>query len=327
MIEFITPGPLASVQDLGRHGYRNIGVGTSGAMDGRALRIVNLLVGNDQGAAGVEFTFGDFEFVASEDVDIAIGGADASVSIDGQPVPSWWAQTLRQGQHVSAGVSASGMRIYLALGGGIDVPEIMGARATELKGGFGGLEGRMLRPGDRLRALVPRQGAAISGFGLSNRAHPELFAEDGADTELRFVPAAEWADYDEHNRQLFLQSRWTVSFDSNRIGSRLEGPQIVPRHRRELLSHGILPGTIQLPPSGQPVIQLQEGNTCGGYPKLGAVIAADLSRFAQVPLGESIRFKVCTPADARAANALEQERIRTIAHQADLARGRASSAS
>ena len=313
MIEIVNPGPLASIQDLGRTGLRSIGVGSSGAMDARALRIANRMIGNDDAAAGIEFTYGDFEIRFSESVDIAISGAAAEMFIDDVAIPRWWAQTVHAGQCLKAGFSESGMRIYLSVGGGIDVPVVMGACATDLKGGFGGLDGRMLQAGDRLKARRPRLGAEITGFGLSKAHHPGLFADGPQERVVRFVPAAEWDDYDDANQRLFMETDWTVSYDSNRNGSRLEGPQLVPMHQRELLSHGILPGTIQLPPSGQPVVQLQEANTCGGYPKLGALIAADLHRFAQVPLGETVRFKAVTLDEARAADAVEEHRIRAIA--------------
>ncbi|MBT9386182.1 biotin-dependent carboxyltransferase family protein [Pseudooceanicola sp. CBS1P-1] len=310
MIRIHSPGLGASVQDLGRSGWRAIGVGSAGAMDARALRIANALLSNPETAAGIEFTLGGFEIEAETDCDICLAGPEAQVTVDGQRQPRWWVRTLRRGQRLRAGHARDGMRIYLAVGGGLDLPEVMGARATDLKGGFGGLEGRMLRAGDRLKALRPRLGASELGFGPSPRAFPDLW--DAPQTPLRFIPGAEWDDHDADSQALFTGTDWTLSPQSNRIGYRLDGPVMTPRIRRELLSHGILPGTIQLPPSGQPVIQMLDANTAGGYPKLGAVIAADLPRLAQAPLGRALRFAPCSPAEARAAKAEEARMIDTL---------------
>lgn len=310
MIEIRSPGLGAMVQDLGRPGLRAIGVGSCGAMDARALRIANGMLGNPEGAAAVEFTLGGFDVEAREEVDICLAGAEAGVTLDGRPLPRWWVQTLRTGQRLRAGHSRSGMRIYLALGGGLDLPAVLGSRSTDLKGGFGGLEGRLLRPGDRLGAVVPRRSDRVHGFGLSPRAWPELWSSQ--DPVLRFVPGAEWGDYDAGNQALFLGTRWTISPDSNRIGYRLTGPAIVPRERRELLSHGILPGTIQLPPSGQPVVQFADANTAGGYPTLGVVIEADLPVLAQVPLGGTVRFARVSVPEAQAALREQAARISAV---------------
>ncbi|WP_412508797.1 biotin-dependent carboxyltransferase family protein [Roseovarius sp. SYSU LYC5161] len=320
MIRIVTAGPLASVQDLGRRGYRSLGVGTAGAMDLRALRAVNALVGNDEGAAAIEFTLGGFAVEAMEDVDIAVGGASADLKIDGSRIAPWWTQTLRRGQFLTAGHSVSGMRIYLAVGGGIDVPLLMGARSTDLKGGFGGLEGRTLRDGDTLATGTAAAEGRSTGFGLSFNAYPQLFSPLTSQEPLRFVPAAEWEDYDAQTQACFTESDWTVTTESNRVGYRLGGPVLEAGERRELLSHGILPGTIQLPHGGAPVVQMREANTCGGYPKLGVVIEADLHRLAQVPLGRAIRFAACTPAEGRAAAQSQEVELAAIARQSARAR-------
>lgn len=320
MIRILKAGPLASVQDLGRHGYRSLGVGTAGAMDLRALRVVNALLGNPAEAAVIEFTLGGFAVEAMDDVDIAVGGASADLKVDGSHIGTWWTQTLRQGQRLTAGHSASGMRIYLGVGGGIDVPLLMGARATDLKGGFGGLEGRTLRDGDTLATRAPSPDRPSPGFGLSFNAYPDLFSLFASEEPLRFVPAAEWEDYDAETQACFIESDWKITADSNRVGYRLAGPSLEATERRELLSHGILPGTIQLPHGGAPVVQMREANTCGGYPKLGVVIEADLHRLAQVPLGRTIRFVPCTLADGREAAQAQAAELAAIARQSARAR-------
>ncbi|WP_321340675.1 biotin-dependent carboxyltransferase family protein [Breoghania sp.] len=325
MIEILNPGPLASIQDLGRVGYRSIGVGCAGVMDAQSARIVNLMLGNDENAAVVECTYGDFELVACEDVTVAVGGADAPRYVDDEPIPRWWTQTLKKGQRLRCAFCETGMRVYLAFVGGINVPEVMGSRSTDVKAGFGGLDGRMLQAGDRLKPVSRCPAFSFSPFALDCTTFPELFERRGDAPVLRFIPAAEWDDLNEVNQALFVESEWTLSFESNRVGARLEGPVLEPTVRRELLSHGILPGTIQLPPSGLPLIQMREANTCGGYPKIGTVIDVDFARVAQVPLGDNIRFQACTLEEARAARRTADERLKVLARFCKQARGEPAS--
>lgn len=289
MIEIISPGIMATVQDLGRPGWRNLGVGSSGAMDALALRIGNIMVGNAQKLAGIEFTLGGFQLRFQRDTQFALTGADVQATLDGEPVPAWWVRRARAGQVLSTQMAEHGIRSYLTVAGGIDVPKVMGSCATDLKGGFGGLEGRALQPGD----LLPVSNAELlhigaGGFGL-DAARLELLPDPEPD--IRFIPAREWGSHSSTLQERFLNSAWVLQPDSNRMGYRLSGPTMRREKPLELLSHGILPGTIQLPPDGQPVIQLNDANTCGGYPKLGVVIGPDLSVLAQVRLGASIHFR------------------------------------
>lgn len=312
MIRILTPGLGATVQDLGRSGLANIGVGRSGAMDRRALRVANALLGNAEEAAGFEITLGGFSCEALEPVTIALAGADTGATLDGRPLPRWWARTLLPGQELRMGHSRTGMRGYIAVSGGLDVPEVLGSRATDAKGGFGGYDGRALKTGDILTTAAEVTGSRALDFGLSPRAWPDLWADGSGETEVRFVPAMEWADHDDETRALFCATGWTIEPASNRIGYRLDGPEMVPTIRRELLSHGILPGTIQLPPSGRPVIQMLDANTVGGYPKLGVVIDADLPLLAQATLGSTLRFREISAAEARAARRGEDDLISAV---------------
>lgn len=289
MIEIVSPGVMASVQDCGRTGARNIGVGVSGAMDVMALHVGNLLVGNDPGLAGIEFTLGGFSVLFCHDTTFALTGANINVCLDGVPVPTWWVRRAKAGQILTAGMATSGMRTMLTVSGGITVPLVMGSRSTDLKGGFGGHEGRLLQSGDRLETgtqdvpVVP-----MRGFGLDPRKLDLLAPE--TDTEVRFLPAGEWLRTPAAVRNTFTATAWTLRPDSNRMGYRLSGPALQRDTPLEMLSHAIVPGTIQLPPDGSPVIQLNDANTCGGYPKLGVVIDADLPLLAQARLGTSIQF-------------------------------------
>lgn len=319
MITILSPGIMASVQDTGRPGWRNTGVGSAGAMDLRALRLGNLLIGNDPGAAGIEITLGGLSLRFEQDTTFALTGADLGASLDGEPVPGWWVRRARAGQVLVTKVAQRGMRGMLTLQGGVDVPLLMGSRTTDLKGRFGGHQGRLLAAGDQLAliAATPPDLGAL-GFGL-DAARLELLAPQG-ETVVRFLPAAEWPGYPEPARAEFTRSPWKLLPDSNRMGYRLAGPELRRDAPLELLSHGIIPGTIQLPPSGQPVIQMNDANTCGGYPKLGVVIAADLPLLAQVRLGDAIRFHPVDRAEALAARDHAARAEQRIAARIALAR-------
>lgn len=300
MIEILSPGILATVQDLGRPGYRDLGVGMAGAMDAEALRIGNMLVGNEESLAGIEFTLGGFAVHFTTDTVFALTGADTGARLDGEPVPAWWVRRARAGQELRAGMAERGMRAMLCLSGGIDVPAVLGSRATDLKGAFGGHEGRGLRAGDRLSSgAVEPPTIPARGFGL-DATRLGLLEPRNTETVLRFLPAAEWTQIPHATREGLQSQRWTLRSDSNRMGYRFDGAALDLERSFELLSHGILPGTIQLPPDGVPVIQCNDANTCGGYPKLGVVIEADLPRLAQLRLGAALRFEAVDRATALA---------------------------
>ncbi|TKT76240.1 biotin-dependent carboxyltransferase family protein [Aquamicrobium sp. LC103] len=321
MIEIVHPGILASIQDLGRPGYRRIGVGLSGAMDELALKVANIMVGNPSSAAGIETTLGGFELRFTRDTSFAVTGADADVTLDGGAIPCWWAQDARAGQVLKARSPRLGMRTYVAFAGGIDVPEVMGSRSTDLKGGFGGFAGRALAAGDMLDLHEPADASRLKrGFGLSARKASLIPIVSEEATAVRMLPAAEWEVFPPLAREEFLDAHWKVLPDSNRIGYRLDGAALDTGNVKELLSHGILPGTVQVPPSGKPVVQLNDANTCGGYPKLGVVIAADLRKFAQLRLGGLVRFSLVTAGEAVEALKEQQRVLQQIATQCTLAR-------
>jgi len=321
-LAIIRPGFFSTVQDLGRTGARASGVGQSGAMDTWALRIVNTLIGNPQDAAAIEITLGHFSARFLADTVFAIGGADASARLDGTPLANWWVRSARAGQTLSFGEVRHGMRSYLALAGGIDVPVVMGARGTDLKGGFGGLDGRLLKAGDVLAAAGRAPARHTSGFGLATqRLDPYL--ELAADVPvLDFLPAASWPDYSDAAHHLLTHADWTVSRQSNRLGALLDGPELTPRHRREQHSHGILPGVIQIPPSGRPMVQLCDANTCGGYPLIGTLIAPHLHLFGQLRPGATLRLRRVELADALRARDAQSARLAEISAIATLARVR-----
>nr|WP_298099264.1 biotin-dependent carboxyltransferase family protein [uncultured Shinella sp.] len=304
MIEVLSNGALNLVQDLGRAGHLDAGVSESGAMDAPALRIANLLVGNNEGAAGIEICIFPFRIRFERRAWFACAGATTSLTLSQKDRPGWTAVEAQEGDVLSIAPPQRGSRVVLAIQGGIDVPPVLGSRSTDLKSGFGGMEGRGLRKGDRLsvgahegRTVRPIAVAPASRIGFMN----EL---DAGTIRVRAVAAAEYPHFTDEAQAAFGQTSYRLTPDCNRQGYRLEGAAMPMRRKLELLSHGVLPGTIQVPPSGQPIVQMAEANTLGGYPKIATVIETDLWRLAQMRPGQAVRFELI---DMEAA----QEAIRT----------------
>jgi 5-oxoprolinase (ATP-hydrolysing) subunit C len=307
MIEILSASALATVQDLGRVGALQWGVGTSGAMDPLALAAGNVLLGNDDGAAAIEVPVFPFQVRFSEDLAFALTGADCAARLDDTPLMPWWVAQARAGQVLTLGLPQGtgwrASRAYLCVAGGVDVPAVLGSRSTQLRGDFGGHEGRALRQGDVLRAAAPGNGRHASGFGLLPPALALPLVLDGVPA-MRVLPAAEYTHYTEASRAAFWAGEWKITAQSDRYGYRLAGTALEAADVVEMRSHGIVPGVIQVPPGGQPIVQMRDAQPSGGYPKLGTVIEADLWRLGQAPIGSRVRF-IETDWDAAVA-ALEQ---------------------
>lgn len=312
MIEILSTTPLSSVQDLGRDGYLRYGVGTSGAMDRVALATGNILLGNPDNSAAIEIPFFPFEVRFLEDIAFALTGADAAAELDDRPIPPWWTLQARKDQVLRLNPTERGARCYLALAGGINVPVVLGSRSTQLRGDFGGYHGRTLQQGDVLKAIRSAEhGEGFSrlpaaGFGIEPpefvlpQGNLESIAQ-GTRTFVRVLPAAEYGCYEDASLESFWGKDWKITPQSDRYGYRLEGEALVPKRMLEQRSHGIVPGVIQIPPSGQPIIQLRDAQPSGGYPKIGTVIEADLWRLAQAELCTRLRFLKTTYDEALSA--------------------------
>ncbi|WP_434112258.1 biotin-dependent carboxyltransferase family protein [Paraburkholderia caffeinilytica] len=315
MIEILSSSALATVQDQGREGYLRYGVGTAGAMDRLALAVGNLLLGNPDDAAGIEIPMFPFRIRFLEDTAFAITGADCAVRLGDRPVLPWWTAQAKQGDVLMIGVPTSGTRCYLSLAGGVDVPVVLGSRSTQLRGQFGGYNGRQLQKGDVVKAVglagqveqaALRDATNTAGFGTvppeySLPAPISLPAAEAGETVVRVLPAAEYDCYEPESLEAFWRDGWKVTPQSDRYGYRLAGPTLIATHALEKRSHGIVPGVIQVPHSGQPIIQLRDAQPSGGYPKIGTVIEADLWRLAQARIGTKIRFVQTTYSEAVAA--------------------------
>ncbi|WP_438750474.1 biotin-dependent carboxyltransferase family protein [Pararhizobium sp. O133] len=323
MIEILSTGAVNSVQDLGRTGYLAAGVGRSGAMDAPALEIANLLVGNDRDAAGIEIALFPFRLRFERDTIFALAGADCPARIGDREVPGWWVTNAMAGEVLTIGLPRSGARAILAFQGGIDVSLVLGSRSTDLKSAFGGLEGRGLNRGDRLLLVdVPCKPLRIAaGFGADPSQLRGPVPGKDEPVVLRVLPSAEHDAFTDEAIARFFGSDWSITNDANRMGYRLSGPDLQLTRKLELFSHGIMPGTVQVPPNGQPIIQLAEANTCGGYPKIANVIEADLWKLAQAPVGAWLRFEMTDRDKAVAALAKERAFMTDLAAAASLIRG------
>lgn len=326
MIEVLSTLALNTVQDLGRFGSRHYGVSTSGVMDSIALIVGNSLLDNPDNAAGIEVQTFPFQLRFLADMAFALTGADTSATLDGQGLLPWWATTAQRGQVLKLQPPKRGARAYVTLAGGIDVPVILGSRSTHLRSGFGGFSGRSLEQGDVIRTLAP-SGSSIqgkpSGFGA---LPPELALPSrrpDADAEplpLRVLRAGEYDLFPPAAQESFWATNWKITHQSDRGGYRLAGRQLALERPVEMRSYGLVAGIVQVPPSGQPIIQLSDANTAGGYPKIATVIEADLWRLGQARLGRFIRFIEVTYEEAVEATAPVTAYLKQIRRGATLYR-------
>ena len=303
MIEVVRAGLCDLVMDQGRPGWGAFGVPAGGAADPAALAAANRLVGNDMSAAGLEILLSGPSLRFPEGGVASLTGARFGVSRgSGAPVP--WNQTLvlAAGETLTLGGAEAGCRCWLALRGGVAVPAVMGSRSTFLPGGFGGHFGRALKSGD-----VMATGGATAALRLSRAQPPD--ADDGG-CLLRVVAGPQLAQFADAGLAAFFGGRFRVTATSDRRGLRLRGPAVASA-ASELPSQGVLPGAVQVPPDGQPVILGWDGPVTGGYPVIAAVIAADLPRLAQLRPGDSVRFATLEVEGARAL-AAERWRIEEL---------------
>lgn len=305
LLEVLAPGLLTTVQDLGRFGYARWGVAASGAVDALAARTANLLVGNPPGDAVVETTLMGLRLRVLRDTYLAVCGGDLEPKLDGEAFPLWRGAAVRAGQVLSFAGPRWGLRAYVAVSGGIDVPEVLGSRSTNLTSGFGGFQGRSLRKGDLL--AVGEANAA----GGEREFDPAAAGYDGPPWRLRILWGPQEEMLAEEGRTRLLSSVFTVSPDSDRTGLRLQGPAVPARPGApdSIISEGVVSGAIQLPADGQPIILLNE-TVSGGYRKPATVIAADLHRLGQIMPGEEVRFEVVTLEEAVSLLARLEERVR-----------------
>ena len=304
--EVVAPGPLTTVQDRGRFGYGRYGVAPSGALDSFSFRVANLLVGNPENEACLEITLSGLRVKALTEVAIAVTGADLQAHSNDKPLDMWTSWILGKGDTVSFRGLKGGCRSYLAIGGGISLPEVMGSKSTNLSSKFGGLDGRPLQKGDILSSTSPYLHLKTGGSTFPQAWIPPHAKE----RHLRVILGPQDDQFTEKGKKTFLGSPYQVSPDSDRTGIRLAGPMIErrPEVSESIISEGVISGTIQVPGDGQPIIILVETVT-GGYRKIATVITADLPLLGQVKPGDTVTFKQVSLDDAYEALRETEEKI------------------
>jgi len=300
------PGPYTTVQDTGRFGYMDRGVPPSGALDPFAYRVANLLVGNAGGAAVLEITMVGPVLEVLAEADIALTGADMGLTVNGAPAANWQTLRVRRGDVVRIPQAKTGCRAYLAVTGGINVSSVMGSRSTLVRAKLGGLEGRILKKGD---VLSRGEGMPLS----TPRSLPGHWVPDyGPDLTLRAIPGPQ-DDYFTKEIAAFFGVIYEVSDESDRMGYRLKGPPIRRDEGRpeSIVTEPIMPGNVQVPADGQPIIVLVE-QTTGGYMKIATVVTPDIPAVAQAMPRNLIRFEKVSLDEAHALYRDEAERMQEI---------------
>lgn len=277
-VTVIAPGPLATVQDQGRPGLGHLGIGRSGAADLRSLRRANLLVGNDRGAATIEMTFGGMRLGFDSDAVVALCGAPCQVQVSGRSIAFGSAISVKAGEELRCRIPKLGVRSYLAIGGGIDVPRVLGSRSTDTLSGLGPPP---LVAGMSLRLGTPTPTPPPVDTVVDDFAVPSTLTSLPGPRADWFLPQA---------LDLLLSADWTVTQQADRVGIRLAGPPLLRLVQRELPPEPMVAGALQVPPDGQPILFLADHPVTGGYPVIGVLAAADLSTAAQLRPGNTIRF-------------------------------------
>jgi len=301
-IRVAASGLLTTVQDLGRVGHRRHGVAVGGAVDPLSLRVANILVGNAPGAAALEITLLGPALVFDEPAVVAITGGDLGPLLDGRPVESWRPLTVPAGGVVSFSHPRRGCRAYLACLGGCAIPPVLGGRGTDLVAGIGGVAGRPLVTGDVLACGGPAAAVAAAAARLTAApARWSVAAElrPAFTGTIRVMPGDEAGWFTPAAIAAWREGTFTVGTDSDRMGCRLAGPRLDLVAPREMLSECVVAGTVQVPPSGRPIVLLAGHATTGGYPRIAQVAAVDLPEMAQAAPGTRLRFLEIDPAESR----------------------------
>lgn len=307
-IHVLSPGLSSSLQDLGRMGLRHLGVSQAGVMDVYSSGVANALVGNPASAAVVEMTLNGPKLLFKKAARIAICGASIDASLAGAAIPCWRRIDVPATSVLTLGHCRRGARAYLSVAGGFQIAPVLGSASTDLRSGFGGLHGRILVTGDELpiadvctlnspqavidkRWVDPAEDLAMNAVGI-----------------IRILPG--------HDLLIdpiaLCGQEWKVEAASNRQGLRLSGRKLAAATQAERLSAPVMPGTIQLPPDGQPIVLMADAQTHGGYPVIGHAILADHGRLAQLRPGQRFRFAVTTPIQAQQALHEQHQRLARI---------------
>ncbi len=305
----LTPGPFMTVQDKGRFGYQQMGIPISGALDPFAFRVANMLVGNPAESAVLEITIVGPQLAVLREVDVALTGAEMGFELNHNPVERWKTIRVRPGDVINIPQVKSGCRGYLAVTGGINVPEVMGSCSTYVSGKLGGYKGRPLKKGDIIQI---GEGSLLDKPRLLSESWTPRYSEE---VLLRAIPGPH-DDFFDEGMETFFHSKFMLTAKADRMGYRLQGPQIQVKEKmpKSIISEPTMPGGVQIPADGQPIILLAE-QTVGGYTKIATVISPDLSRVAQAIPGDTFQFEHVSLETAHLLYHEELYRLQTIAEQ------------
>jgi antagonist of KipI len=296
------PGPLTTIQDLGRFGHLRLGIPTSGPMDLDAFVLANRLAGNPDNAAGLECTLMGPRLEFTDDRLVAITGADMAPTVNGGAVDAWQGVRVKAGDVLRLGAAKSGVRAYVAIAGGLETPLVLGSRSTYVRGRLGGVEGRALRKGDRLPL-------GSAGASRPRRVRPERIPAYPRDAQLAVVLGPQDDRFTPAGIAAFLEGPYEMLPQSDRMGARLKGPFIEHTRGHDIISDGVPMGGIQVIGEGQPIVLLADRQSAGGYTKIATVCSFDLGRIAQVKPGGRLRFRRVTVSEA---HAMLRDRRRTL---------------
>ena len=288
VIRVAKPGLLTTIQDEGRWGYQRFGVPVAGPMDRWSHRLANLLVGNRQSAATLEVTLVGPELEFQDRVLFAVTGARFELYLNGSAVPMNTTHVAHRGQRLVVGRRLEGARAYVAVVGGFDVPIVMGSRATHVGSGMGGLNGRPLASGDRLRV-----GHEVSHTVQGGETRPAAFELPRHGARVRVILGPHDDLFGLNAIETFIATRYLVTTQSDRMGYRLKGDRLQRPGGDDLISMAAPIGSVQVPPAGEPIILMADHQTSGGYPRIATIITADLAVVGQLSPSDGIEFEPC----------------------------------
>jgi biotin-dependent carboxylase-like uncharacterized protein len=293
----IKPGMLSSFQDAGRHGHQPLGISVVGAMDQRAHRLANILVGNDAQTASLEITLTGPTLKFKEPCCIALSGADLSATLNGQTVALNRPLIVRPQDELAFGARKHGTRCYLAVHGGFALTPVLGSTSTYLRSHFGGWHGRALQKGDEIAFARPLKNKSLEAVAMelwAIKIYLPAAIADSSRQRIRLIKSALWTEFTPESCVALLTETFRVSSDSERMGYRLTGTPLLMSKPRQLLSEATTFGTIQVPAGGQPIILMADRQTTGGYPKMAYVATVDLPLLAQRAPGDALKFEAIT---------------------------------
>lgn len=290
-ISIIKPGICTAIQDLGRTGYRSLGIGPGGVMDFFAASVANYLVGNDEKTALIEMHFPAATIVFQSAARISITGADFAAHINETPVPLYQPLYITDGDVLLFKKNNSGVRAYIAISGGMMIDQWLGSYSTNVKVPAGGYKGRLLQKDDTINLNAAELTSSNKKFSIAPSVIERIYTRENV---IRCIAGPEYHLLHTDSENIFSSASFVISNQSNRMGYRLQGNAVSLKTPAELISSAVSFGTIQLLPNGQLIVLMADHQTTGGYPRIAAVITADLPKLAQLRVNTPIKFKLVT---------------------------------